>query len=78
MNEQGERSPDFNCCVHSSKAMETVCENAVKYAGILKPTTGRYFYWMDDGRPMCRCSRCRVYSDSEQALILENEVLRAL
>jgi hypothetical protein len=44
VNEQGERSPDFNCCVHSSRAMETVCENAVKYAGILKPTTGRYFY----------------------------------
>jgi len=78
VNEQGERSPDFNCCVHSSRAIETICENALKYASILKPTTGRYFYWIDDGMPMCRCSRCRVYSDSEQALILENEVLRAL
>jgi len=78
VNEQGERSPNFNCCVHSSRAMKTVGENAVKYAGILKPTTGRYFYWTDDGSPMCRCSRCRVYSDSDQALILENEMLRAL
>jgi hypothetical protein len=78
VDEQGQRSADFNCCVHSSRAMETICENAVKYADILKPTTGRYFYWIDDGRPMCRCSRCRVYSDSEQALILENEMLRAL
>jgi len=78
MNEQGQRSPDFNCCVHSSRAIEVVCENVVKYAGVLRPTTGRYFYWIDDGRAMCQCPRCRVYSDSEQALILENEMLRAL
>jgi hypothetical protein len=78
MNEQGQRSPDCNCCVHSSAAAELICENAVQYAGILRPTTGRYFFWMDDGRPMCQCPRCRVYLDSEQALILENEMLRAL
>jgi len=78
VNEQGQRSPDFNCCVHSSRAVEVICENVVGYAGILRPTTGRYFYWIDDGRPMCKCSRCRVYSDSEQALILENEMLRVL
>jgi hypothetical protein len=78
MNEKGERSPEFNCCVHSSKAIDVICRNAVKYAEILKSTTGRYFYWIDDGKPMCRCSRCRVYSDSEQALMLENEMLQAL
>ena len=78
MNEQGQRSPDCNCCVHSSEAVAVVCENVVKYANLLKPTTGRYFYWIDDGRPMCKCARCRVYSDSEQALILENDMLRAL
>lgn len=78
MNEQGQRSPDYNCCVHSPRAVEIVCENVVKYAELLRPTTGRYFYWIDDGKPMCRCPRCRVYSDSEQALILENEMLRAL
>jgi hypothetical protein len=78
VDEQGQRSPDGNCCVHSSRAVEIICENVVKYAAVLRPTTGRYFYWTDDGKPMCRCSRCRVYSDSEQALILENEMLRAL
>lgn len=78
MNEQGQRSPDFNCCVHSSQTVEVICENVVRYAGILKPTTSRYFYWIDDGSPMCQCPRCRTYSDSEQALILENEMLRVL
>jgi len=78
MNEKGERSPDFNCCVHSSKAIDIICRNAVEYANVLKPTTSRYFYWVDDGKPMCKCSRCRIYTDSEQALILENEMLKAL
>jgi hypothetical protein len=78
MNEKGLRQPDFNCCVHSSRATEIICENALKYARILKPTTGRYFYWIDDGKPMCQCPRCRVYSDSEHALILENEIVKAL
>jgi hypothetical protein len=78
MNKEGKRVADFNLCVHSEKALETVCENAVRFAKILKPTTGRYFFWIDDGRPMCHCSQCIQYSDSEQALILENRMLKAL
>lgn len=78
MNERGDRVRDFNLCVHSEAALETVCGNAVKYARLLRPTTGRYFYWIDDGQPMCRCPKCRELSDSEQALVLENRVLAAL
>jgi hypothetical protein len=78
MNEQGERTADSNLCVHSSAAVETVCENAQAYARLLRPTTGRYFYWIDDGRPMCRCPKCRELSDSDQALLLENRLLGAL
>ena len=78
MNEKGERLADCNLCVHSQPAVERVCENAQKYARQLRPTTGRYFYWIDDGRPMCRCPRCRELSDSDQALLLENRMLRAL
>jgi hypothetical protein len=78
MNKEGRRVADFNLCVHSERAVETVCNNAVKYAVLLKPTTGRYFYWIDDGRPMCHCSKCILYSDSEQALILENSIIKAL
>ena len=78
MNEKGDRTADWNLCVHSKAAMQVVCENAVRYARVLGPTTGRYFYWIDDGRPMCRCPRCRGLSDSDQALILENAMLRAL
>ena len=78
MNEDGQRTPDFNFCAHSKEAITTICENAVTYAEMLKPTTGRYFFWIDDGRPMCNCPKCRGYSDSDQALILENAVVKAL
>lgn len=78
MNEKGDRTADCNLCVHSKAAVELVCRNAQKYARLLRPTTGRYFYWIDDGRPMCHCAKCRGLSDSDQALILENQMLAAL
>ncbi len=78
MNEKGERVRDFNLCVHSAAALEVVAENAARYTRVLRSTTGRYFYWIDDGRPMCRCPKCREYSESDQALLLENHVLRAI
>lgn len=78
MNEEGRRVADYNLCVHSEKAIATVCENAVAYARVLTPTTGRYFYWIDDGVPMCFCQDCKEFSDSEQALILENRLVKAL
>jgi hypothetical protein len=55
-----------------------IAENAVAIARLLRPTTGRYFYWGDDGRPGCRCPQCRELSDSEQALLVENYVAKAL
>jgi len=78
MNEQGDRVRAFNLCIHSESAVRLACENAVKYARLLRPTTGRYFYWIDDGQPMCRCAKCRGLSDSDQALVLENRMLAAL
>lgn len=78
MNERGERMADWNLCVHSRHALDVVSENAVSIAQVLRPTTGRYFFWIDDGHPMCRCPRCSGLSDSDQALILENRVLQSL
>jgi hypothetical protein len=78
MDEQGNRVPDYNLCVHSSAALEAVAENAVAIARMLRPSTGRYFYLGDDARPGCRCPKCRELSDSEQALVLENALIKAL
>src|SRR5207244_3077808 len=78
MNDQGERTPDANLCVHSPRALEVVASNALRLARQLRPTTGRYFFWGDDGRPWCRCPQCREFSDSDQALLLNNHLMAAL
>jgi hypothetical protein len=78
MDDQGRRTADANLCVSSMAALEIACDNTVKFAEALRPTTGRYFYWIDDGRPMCRCLKCRGLSDSDQALVIENAMIKAL
>src|SRR5207247_4491766 len=77
-NDQHERTPDANLCVHSARALDIVGEHAVALAQALRPTTGRYFLWGDDGQPWCRCAKCRALSDSEQALVLENHLWKVL
>ncbi len=78
MDDQGRRVRDWNLCVHSRAALEVAAENAAYYTKLLPSTTGRYFYWIDDGVPMCRCPQCRAYSDSDQALIFANHILGAI
>jgi hypothetical protein len=78
MNDKGERVRDYNLCVHSEAALAITCENAAKYTRLLPSTTSRYFYWIDDGKPMCRCPKCRDLSVSDQALLLENRMLQAI
>ncbi len=78
MDETGTRVRDGNLCVHSSSALDIVAERAVEVSRTLKPTSGRFFYWGDDGLPWCRCPECRLLSDSDQALFLANHMARAL
>ena len=78
MDERGHRVNDFNCCVHSLRALDTIAANAVRVSRELVPTNHRYYYWLDDGKPTCQCPQCRQYTISEQALIIENHVVKAL
>ncbi len=78
MDEDGQRIADSNCCVHSASALDVICENAVRIGRVLRPTTGRYFYWGDDGKPWCRCPKCRELSASEQAVVIANRLCVAL
>ena len=78
MDQKGKRQQGSNLCVHSEKAVQIVCDNAVRWTQTMKPGTGRHFFWIDDGQPMCRCEKCREFSDSDQALMLENRMLTAL
>lgn len=78
MNEEGRRVADFNCCVSSKKALGIIARNALKYAQLLPSGNHRYYFWLDDGKPTCQCPLCSGYTASEQALIIENEMIKAL
>lgn len=78
LDEHGRRVADFNCCISSEKALDVIAKNALECAKALPSTNHRYYFWIDDGAPMCQCSECARYSDSEKSLIIENRIIREL
>jgi len=78
LDERGQRNADANCCPHSAAALEIMARKAIEWTRVFQPTTHRYFYWPDDGGRWCRCEKCREFSPSEQALLVENQIQRAL
>jgi hypothetical protein len=78
MNKEGKRVKDHNLCVHSDKALGIVTKNACHYARLLPATNHRYYFWLDDGAPVCECPECSRYSPSEQGLIVENRIIKEL
>ena len=49
MNSSGVRTSDYNCCPSSAAALEIIGNNAVAAASQLVSTTGKYYFWQDDG-----------------------------
>ena len=78
MDETGARMREDNLCVSSTEALEIVAEQTAHFTRLLPSTTGRYFYWGDDAKSWCRCPKCRHLSDSDQALLAEHAILRAV
>ena len=78
MNAKGERTPDSNCCPSNPFAIEVITCRAVEVASICRSTTGRHFFWMTDNGEKCNCRKCKGLSGAEQAVIVENAIVRAL
>ena len=78
MNARGSRTPDANCNPFSAKALDIIAKKAVDYAKIFKPTTNRYFFWPDDGAKWDFSPKGRELNASDQALLVENRILKAL
>jgi hypothetical protein len=78
----GRRTPDANLCVHGGdgRALAIAAQNALALARVLRPSTGRYFLWGDDGAAWCACPECsaKAPTASDQALLLENAIVEAL
>ena len=78
MDSTGQRNPDSNCCPSSSQALGIIAEKAVDYGRLLSPTTGRYYFWPDDGKEWCHCPKCKGLPSSDQATLVENAIVVAL
>ena len=78
MNAKHERTPDSNCCPSNPFALEVIAGRAVEVARTCRSTTGRYFFWMTDNGEKCNCPKCGPLTGAEQAVIVENAIVRAL
>ena len=78
MNAKRARTPDSNCCPSNPFALEVIAGRAVEVARVCRPTTGRYFFWMTDNGEKCNCPKCASLTGAEQAVIVENAIVRAL
>ena len=73
--ENGARTPRFNCCASDPDALRFVAGRAAELAAVFPSDTHRYHFWPDDvAEAKCSCPRCRGLSASDQALVLANAV----
>ena len=79
VNEEGQRTPEWNFCVSNSEAMELVVNRAMEIIKSLYGSRPYYYIWMDDKRQShCRCPRCCGMSSSDQQMLVINRIARAL
>ena len=79
MNEQGARVADFNFCPSNRDALEYISGRAALLAQVFRPTTDRYYFWLDDVHgAACHCPKCREFTPSDQQLIAVNAMLSGI
>jgi hypothetical protein len=78
MNLLGERTADWNMCATNDEARQVVRENAAGVAAKLRPTTHRYYFYSDDGRPWCQCPGCAGLNAADQSMLFTNTVLEGI
>lgn len=71
----GMRTNDYNFCVSSDEMLRLVAKNAAALGRVLRPDTHDYYFWLDDAEnSRCGCEKCRVFSASDQSLIVANAI----
>jgi len=76
MNENGERTNDFNLCVSNEDALGIVAKKAAFLASKLYGSGHDYYFWLDDGHGLhCQCPKCKSLSPSDQQLTVLNRML---
>ena len=78
MDENGERKADGNGCPSCQEGLEVMMSNVETFAKGHMPSNHRYYTWLFDGGDICHCERCKDLSASDQGLIFENHIIKAL
>lgn len=79
VNQEGERTGDYNMCASNDEALEIVAKTAAKLATSLYGTTHNFYFWLDDGHGRyCHCPKCKELSASDQQLIILNRMLKEI
>lgn len=78
MDENGVRLKDGNGCPSNREGLEVIASNVAAFAKNHMPTNHKYYFWLNDGGDICHCEKCSKYNASDQALIYENKIIRAL
>ncbi len=79
LDSNGVRTDDLNICFSSDDAWDFMEKNVTNLLKWIKPTTSRYFFWIDDSYDgFCNCDKCKNFSPSDQALIYENRMLEII
>ncbi len=79
MDENGVRTPDYNCCASNADALDVISDTAAELAVRLPSGTHRYNLWLDDVRDKpCHCKECKKLTPSDQAMKIYNAVVKGL
>ncbi len=78
MDENGERKADGNGCPSCEEGLKVMMGNVEAFAKVHMPSNHRYYTWLFDGGDICHCPKCKDYSASDQGLIFENHIIKAL
>lgn len=71
----GVRTNDYNFCVSSDEMLRTVANRAAELVSKLDYSSHDYYLWQDDvDGGECVCEKCRVFSASDQSLIVANAI----
>lgn len=78
MDKDGVRQQTGNGCPSNEEGLKVLMSNVAEFAEVHKPSNHKYYTWLYDGGDICHCEKCKDYSASDQGLIFENHIIKAL
>jgi len=78
MDKDGNRVADGNGCPSSEEGLKVMMSNVEAYAKAHMPSNHKYYTWLFDGGDVCHCPKCEGLGTSDQGLIFENHIIKAL